>query len=209
MKATAIILAAGEGKRMGMPKALLEYEKGKSFLRALATTFGKAGCDVLAVVGASAEDIRGNTPDVRIVENDAWREGQLSSARAGLRAALDDGADVIVVHPVDMPAVRTSTIKTLLTKLDGADAVVPEFEGAAGHPLVLTRAGAEKILSEQGAATLEEAVSRLQLRRVQTKDPGVVVNVNSPDVYERIFGSAPKLAPPPKRGGHQPAQQSA
>src|SRR5512146_2745170 len=153
MKATAIILAAGEGKRMGMPKALLEYEKGKSFLRALATTFGKAGCDVLAVVGASAEDIRGNTPDVRIVENDAWREGgQLSSARAGLRAALDDGAEMIVVHPVDMPAVRTSTIKTLLTKADGADAVVPEFEGAAGHPLVLTRAGAAKILSAQGTA---------------------------------------------------------
>ena len=208
MKATAIILAAGEGKRMGMPKALLEYEKGKSFLRALATTFGKAGCDVLAVVGHCAQDVRDNTPDVRMVENDAWRDGQLSSARAGLRAALDDGADVILVHPVDMPAVRTSTLKTLLTKTDGTDAIVPEFEGAAGHPLVLTRAGAEKILSAQGTATLEEAVSRLQLRRVQTKDPGVVVNVNSPDVYERIFGSAPKLAPPPRRGG-QPEQQSA
>ena len=52
--AIAVVLAAGEGKRMGMPKALLEYEKGKSFLTQLAKTFEKVGCRVLAVVGKDA-----------------------------------------------------------------------------------------------------------------------------------------------------------
>jgi molybdenum cofactor cytidylyltransferase len=46
---------------------------------------------------------------------------------------------------------------------------------------------------------LDAALQSLKLRRVSVKDPGVVVNINTPETYERLFGSAPKLAPPPKR----------
>ncbi len=198
MNAIAVILAAGEGQRMGLPKAMLDNE-GKSFLDVLASTFGKGGCGVLAVIGHAAEEVRAQHPRVQLVENPSWRDGQFSSAKAGLQAALDEGAEAVLVHPVDMPAVRASTVKALLSRLASAPAVVPEFEGAPGHPLVLSRAAAEKVLARTDAQTLEQALLGIEVTRVPTRDPGVVVNVNTPEVYERLFGAPPRRAPPPKR----------
>jgi molybdenum cofactor cytidylyltransferase len=201
MKAVAIILAAGEARRMGHPKALIEHEGGKSFLQSLVSTFGKAGCSVIGVVGKDAQAVKDQHPTVNLVENEQWQEGQLSSVKAGLEAALDEGADVVLLHPVDMPSVRASTLKSLLKSMgDSLEALRPEFEGAAGYPIILSRGTAER-MRESGEAQLDGALKAAQVRRVPVKDPGVVVNINTPETYERLFGSAPKLAPPPKRRG--------
>ena len=198
MNAVAVLLAAGEAKRMGHPKALIEHEGGRSFLQSLASTFGKAGCRVLGVVGRDAEAVRAQHPAVELVDAPAWQEGVLATIKAGLRAALDEGADAVLVHPVDMPTLRATTLKSLLKSTPDGTGLRPEFEGAPGFPLILSRQGAEQLLAAQGS-TLEPALQALALKRVTVKDPGVVVNINSPDIYERLFGSAPKLAPPPKR----------
>ena len=198
MNAVAVILAAGEAKRMGHPKALIEHEGGRSFLQSLSSTFGKAGCRVLGVVGRDADAVRAQHPAVELVDAPAWQEGVLATIKAGLRAALDEGADAVLVHPVDMPTLRATTLKSLLKSTPDGTGLRPEFEGAPGFPLILSRQGAQQLLAAQGG-TLEPALGTLALKRVTVKDPGVVVNINAPDVYERLFGSAPKLAPPPKR----------
>ncbi|QSQ22116.1 NTP transferase domain-containing protein [Pyxidicoccus parkwayensis] len=201
MKAVAIILAAGEARRMAHPKALIEHEGGKSFLQSLASTFGKAGCSVMGVVGKDSEAVREQHPGLELVEAEKWQEGPLASVKTGLEAALESGADVVLLHPVDMPALRASTLKSLLKLLGEADEVLrPEFEGAPGWPLVLTRVAAERLRAADGQQ-LEPALATLKTRRVPVKDPGVVVNINTPETYERLFGMAPRLAPPPKRRG--------
>ncbi len=200
-KPMAIILAAGEGKRMGLPKALLEYEKNRSFVGHLASIFAKAGCAPRVVTGKDTEAIRSHHPELVLIPNAQWEEGQFSSVKAGMRSALEEGADVLALHPVDMPTLRSSTISALLSSLDGAEAAVPEFEGAPGHPLLLSRAAAEKVLAMDDVPHMEAALARLNLRRVPTKDPGVMVNLNTPDIYERILGSPPHLAPPRKKRG--------
>ena len=200
MKAVAIILAAGEARRMAHPKALIEHEGGRSFLQSLASTFGKAGCAVLGVIGKDGEAVREQHPTMNLVESPRWQEGLLSSVQAGIEAALEEEAEVVLLHPVDMPAVRASTLKSLLKAVGESDeALRPEFEAAPGYPLVLSRAAAERLLSSGGATQLDVALQGLKLRRVPVKDPGVVVNINTPETYERLFGTAPKLAPPPKR----------
>jgi molybdenum cofactor cytidylyltransferase len=203
MKAVAIILAAGEARRMGHPKALLEHEGGKSFLQSLASTFGKAGCSVVGVIGKDAEAVREQHPAIHLVENEGWQNGQLSSVISGLEAAFEDGADIVLLHPVDMPALRATTLKSLIKAMgDSLEGLRPEFEGAPGFPIVLSRSTAERLREKDGGETfLEGAIRGLQLRRIPVKDPGVVVNINTPETYERLFGSAPKLAPPPKRRG--------
>lgn len=204
MKAVAIILAAGESKRMGYPKALIEHEGGKSFLQSLASTFGKAGCSVIGIIGKEADAVREQHPAVHLVESERWQDGQLASVKAGVEAAFEEGADVLLIHPVDMPALRASTLKSLMKGLgDSLEAVRPEFEGAPGYPIILSRATAERLRDKEvsGDTSLEGAVRGLQVRRVPVKDPGVVVNINTPETYERLFGSAPRLAPPPKRRG--------
>ena len=201
MKAVAIILAAGEARRMAHPKALIEHEGGKSFLQSLASTFGKAGCAVLAVVGKDSEAVREQHPGLEMVEAEQWKEGPLASVKAGLDAALESEADVVLLHPVDMPALRATTLKSLLKMMGEADELLrPEFEGAPGWPLLLSRGAAERLRAEEGTQ-LEPALSVLKQRRAPVKDPGVVVNINTPETYERLFGMAPRLAPPPKRRG--------
>ncbi len=201
MKAVAIILAAGEARRMAHPKALIEHEGGRSFLQSLASTFGKAGCAVLGVIGKDGDAVREQHPTLNLVESPRWQDGPMASIKAGLTAALEEGAEVMLLHPVDMPAVRASTLKTLIKAMgDSEEGLRPEFEGAPGYPLVLSRAAAERLVS--GNATgLDAALQGLKLRRVAVKDPGVVVNINTPETYERLFGTPPRLAPPPKRRG--------
>lgn len=206
MKAVAIILAAGEARRMAHPKALIEHEGGRSFLQSLASTFGKAGCAILGVIGKDAEAVREQHPSLMLVESPRWQEGPMASIKAGLEAALEEGAELVLLHPVDMPAVRASTLKTLLKVMgDSDEGLRPEFEGAPGFPVVLSRAVAERLLGSN-VAQLEAALQGVKLRRAPVKDPGVVVNINTPETYERLFGMPPRLAPPPKRRAKKPGQ---
>ncbi|MBN1208908.1 MAG: NTP transferase domain-containing protein [Myxococcaceae bacterium] len=206
MKAVAIILAAGEARRMAHPKALIEHEGGRSFLQSLASTFGKAGCALLGVIGKDAEAVREQHPALMLVESPRWQDGPMASIKAGLEVALEEGADVVLLHPVDMPAVRASTLKALLKAMGEADeALRPEFEGAPGYPVMLSRGLAEQLMGSS-VAQLDAALQGVKVRRVSVKDPGVVVNINTPETYERLFGMQPRLAPPPKRRAKKAGQ---
>jgi len=203
MKTIAVILAASDGAKLGIPEANLEYEKGRSFLKWLSSTFSKAGATTIGVISPGAEDVKERHPDTVLVEGEPG-EGLI---RAGLRAALDEGADLIILHPVDKPAVRSSTIDKLLKSVDGADGVVPDFEGAPGTPVVLKREAAERLLQMNGDLTKLQAIAeRLNLRHINTKDPGVLVNIDTPEMYERLLGKKPQPAPLPKKRGKKPAE---
>lgn len=203
MKAVAIILAAGKARRMSHPKALIEHEGGKSFLQSLASTFGKAGCGVLGVVGSDEAAVREQHPSLELVTSSNWERSLLSSVKAGLEAALAEDADVVLLHPVDMPALRVTTVKSMLKDMerggtDGVMALRPEYDNATGWPVVLSKGAARKVFEAEGE-DLEAALKALNPRRLNVKDPGVIVNINTPEIYGRVFSMEPKLAPPPKR----------
>lgn len=207
MNAVAVILAAGQPKNLAHPKALFEHEGGRSFLKSLASTFNKAGAVPLAVIGSGAAEVRAQHPDVELVEHPGWAEGLWGSVKAGVEEALGRDAELIALHPVDQPAIRASTLTTLLKRAGAEDGpgVMPEFESVPGLPLILTPEGARRLLELDRVSTLQAADAALMLTRVQVKDPGVLVNINSPEVYERLFGSAPRLAPPPRKRGKKTA----
>ncbi|MFB1484250.1 NTP transferase domain-containing protein [Corallococcus sp. RDP092CA] len=200
MKAVAIILAAGKPRRMPHPKALIEHEGNKSFLQSLASTFGKAGCGVLGVVGFEEDKVREQHPSLELVTSRDWEKSLMASVKAGLEAAMAEDADVVLLHPVDMPALRVTTIKALLKdrEVRNDEAVRPKYDIAMGWPVVLSRDAARKLLDAQGD-DLDAALNALKPRPLEVKDPGVIVNINGPDVYGRVFSMEPKLAPPPKR----------
>jgi CTP:molybdopterin cytidylyltransferase MocA len=86
VKVAGIILAAGEGKRIGRNKALLEIGGVKSLER-VATCMRDAGCDpVIVVGGAEASSVREEALrlGVRLVLNGNWRNGQFSSLKTGM-----------------------------------------------------------------------------------------------------------------------------
>ena len=191
MKAIAIILAAGESRRMGVPKALLAADRGLTFLGRLVEVFAQAGLEPLVVLGAHAEQIRAASPDVAAVLNPRWPEGQLSSVCVGLRAALAQGAQRLLIHPVDIPMITAATAAAVLGELERWPAVVASHEGKPGHPLGLRAAAARTLLS-CGAATLEAGSALLDPRQLQVEDPLILDNLNTPASYLHRFGRRPR-----------------
>ena len=161
----AIILAAGAGRRMGGPKALLEVG-GESLLRRAARTALAAGCaPVLAVVGPWDPGLDGW--DVLPVLNARAAEGMAGSIRTGM-ATLPGGVAAVALLAVDQPAVEASLLRDLmdLFRCAGGRPAACAYEGTVGIPAVFPRRlfpdlrslrgdrGAKAILLREGAATL-------------------------------------------------------
>ena len=189
----AILLAAGESRRMRVPKALLAYSESETFLQHLVEVFESAGCRTLAVVGAGAEQIARAHPSLELVLNPSWESGQYSSALVGLKEAAARNAQRVLLHPVDTPMLQSSSIRTLLSGLGQGEAIAPEYRGAPGHPLVLSAEGARVIAEQKSAPHLEAALRFVKLRQISVDDPGVVTNLNTPEEYQRAFGHPPRL----------------
>jgi CTP:molybdopterin cytidylyltransferase MocA len=172
MRVVAIVLAAGEGQRMGGPKALLPIGDG-TFLSRACRLFARPGiASVVAVLGAEAERVRsaaGIPAEVTVAVNGRWREGMLTSVWVGLDAAEALGAEAILLHPVDNPFVAPATIDAVLAAVAaGAEIAVPSHAGRRGHPAGFARPSWPALRAapkDQGA------------RAVLAQDPGRVVHV--------------------------------
>jgi CTP:molybdopterin cytidylyltransferase MocA len=143
MRVVAIVLAAGEGRRMGGPKALVPTGE-ETFLGRACRLLARPGiASVVAVLGAEAGRVRtaaGIPPVATVVVNERWREGMLTSVWVGLDAAEALGAEAVLLHPVDNPLVAPATIDAVVGALaEGALIAVPTHAGRRGHPAGFAR----------------------------------------------------------------------
>jgi CTP:molybdopterin cytidylyltransferase MocA len=144
MRIIAIVLAAGQGRRMGGPKALLPLEGGTFLSRACAALARPGVAGVVAVIGAEAVRVSAEAalpPDVIVRVNERWPDGMLTSLWEGLDAAEAAGADGVLAHPVDNPFVSAATVDAVVGALRaGARIAVPSHGGRRGHPAGFARA---------------------------------------------------------------------
>ena len=144
MRICAVVLAAGEGRRLGGPKALAMLGAQPVATAALRAFERPDVARRVLVLGAAAEriadtlDIRGETA---VVVNGRWREGMLTSVQSGLDAADALGAEALLLHPVDNPLVAPETVGAVIQALaGGARIAVPSHAGRRGHPAGFARA---------------------------------------------------------------------
>jgi nicotine blue oxidoreductase len=141
-----LVLAAGAGRRMGGPKALVRpVPGGPTLLEVAVGRVRDAGCDpVLVVVGASAEEVEplARSTGAAVVVATDWDEGMGASLREGLREleAAHPRAALALVTLVDLPDVTSAVMARVLAAADGAAALVrASYGGVPGHPVVLGR----------------------------------------------------------------------
>jgi CTP:molybdopterin cytidylyltransferase MocA len=172
MRVAAIVLAAGEGRRMGGPKALLPLRQGSFASQALARFDNAQVAARLIVLGAEAERVAAEArlpAGVTVVVNERWREGMLTSVWAGLDACEPLGVDAVLVHPVDNPLVADATVRAVTEALAaGAAIAVPTSGARRGHPAGFARVAWPALR----AAPLEGGA-----RRVLADHPDWVVHV--------------------------------
>lgn len=190
MRIAAIVLAAGEGRRAGGPKALLAIE-GTTFLARAAAILDRPGIDeVIAVLGHAADRVEreGRLPEnARAVVNSAWAEGMLRSILCGLQAAEETAADAVIVHPVDHPLVAAATVDAVADALRrGAIVAVPSVAGKRGHPTGFARA-AWPALRSADPSLGARSVLRGHPDWVThvAGDPGCVLGIDTPEDYAR------------------------
>jgi len=190
-----IVLAAGNSSRMGRPKALLTLDRGDTFLARVVTTLLDAGVgDIVVVVGADAPVIRHSVErlslPVRVVDNPAPQQGQLSSLVRGLDAI--DGASVsaALVTLIDVPLVSVNTVRVLLEhyRSDAPLIARPASRGRHGHPVIFH----PDLFDEFRRADVKEGAKQVlrahsnDILDVEVADEGAFTDIDTPEQYERL-----------------------
>lgn len=129
-----ILLAAGAGRRYGMPKVFVE-----GWLDAAVSALRDGGCaEVILVLGAAEV-----TPPrgVTAIIARHWHDGLSASVRAGLTQAHDMRADYAVLHVIDTPDVGAAVVARVLARaLESESGLARAYFGERpGHPVVIAR----------------------------------------------------------------------
>ncbi len=140
MTVTGLLLAAGAGSRMGMPKALVHDEHGSWLVRAV-RVLREGGCPrVVVVLGAGADEAEplvAGLSGVSVVRSADWASGMGASLATGLAATDGDAA---LVHLVDLPDVTSAVVaRVLATGPTRGTLARASYDGRPGHPVLLGR----------------------------------------------------------------------
>jgi nicotine blue oxidoreductase len=191
------ILAAGESRRMGSPKALLPY-RGKNFVEHLLEVTRHPRVGVTRVVlGAGAEDIREklqlDDPQI-VVLNPDWQKGQLSSIQAAIRSLPAGGTEGLMLCPVDNPMISAALVARLIEQFDasGKSIVLPTYRGRRGHPAIFRAPLYGELLAASPDVGARQVVwaHPADVLEVATEEEGVILNLNDPETLQRALNMA-------------------
>ena len=188
MSVAGLILAAGESRRMGFPKALLVYHKD-TFLATLIGLFDACCSPVIVVLGAEAERIRRETNrPATYVTNPDYQRGMTTSLQCGLRA-VPASTDGLLFTLVDHPSVLPSTLTALLA-LPRPLVRVPRFGGKRGHPIWFSSELIPEFLAipDGGAANAVVRGHAAATEFLDLDDPGITADIDDPEAYRDLIG---------------------
>lgn len=186
-----IILAAGKSSRMGTMKGLLPYG-GSSVLQ---TVINKAESStlhsLLLVLGHESEAVREQIVLERteIVMNPDYAAGMSTSLQAGLPVVPPE-CEFAMFLLGDQPLVATATLNLLVTAAqeNPGTFIVPYYAGKRGNPVLAHRLFFPEISLVRGDAGARPLLARYPERvvRVEVNDPGVLVDLDTPEDYQRL-----------------------
>lgn len=181
----AIVLAAGESRRMGRPKQTLDV-RGVPMLQRVLDMLRKTKVDrVVVVAGAHVEELRAaiKFDKEEVVYNAGYAEGMGSSLRAGIAAA--GAADAVLIVLADQPFVSSDTVDALIAGYRSSEkrVVVPVYHGRRGNPILFDSGffpEMSRVRGDVGARAIVERNGDFLLE-VPVDDRGVVTDIDEPD----------------------------
>ncbi len=184
----AIVLAAGESKRMGSPKMLLPW-MGKTIIeQVVENVLSSEVSGAVVVLGAASDGVKSVTLRYNVVHcyNEEYKSGMLSSVRCGLKALPDD-CTAVVVMPGDQPMTGANELNRVIAarKESGKGIVMPVYEGRRGHPLLIDGSYREEVMTLPEDEGLRALAARHpgDVFEASTEDPSVLRDIDTHDDY--------------------------
>ena len=184
----AVVLAAGESRRMGRPKMLLPYG-GKTILESLLDTILTTPIPrIMVVLGAERRKISSllSPYPVETVFNPDYRTGMLSSVQAGF-AALPREAGAAVVFLGDQPFVSAAVVARLCeaSARSPRSIVLPVVGGRRGHPVLIPSVFWDEIPSLSPEVGLRELIRRhgQNILEVAAEEEDILLDIDDPESY--------------------------
>lgn len=189
---SAIILAAGQSKRMGKPKMLMPWGKLTVIEQVVATFIGAGTGDILVVTGGAREQVEKITEKypVRRFHNHAYDQGEmLSSLQCGL-SAMKKEVEAVVVGLGDQPQIQEESVRAISAayRRTGATLVVPSYENRRGHPWLVARPLWHEILAMSSPQTPRDFLRRhaAEIHYVNLETPSILADLDTPEDYEKF-----------------------
>lgn len=150
---SAILLAAGESKRMGKLKQLIPWGKTTMVERAIDNLLNSNVSEVIAVLGYRAEEIMEKiaTKSIKVAVNPTYHQGMSTSIITGLNL-IDDRARAIMLALADQPLIDSQIINRLIDEFcdHSKGIVIPTYQNKRGHPVIFAIKYKEELLRLQG-----------------------------------------------------------
>jgi molybdenum cofactor cytidylyltransferase len=186
---SAIILAAGYSRRMGVNKLLLKY-RGKSLIQSTIDTILQCGFSEVILVGRVEEIIEiGNINELVVVENQNAEKGISESIKLGVIHAKE--VDGYMFFTADQPFLDVDTIKSLIREYieNPTHIIVPRCDIRRGNPVIFPPDLKEDFLKLEGdiggKTIINENLDRVKF--VETRDSWALFDVDTSENYEFII----------------------
>jgi molybdenum cofactor cytidylyltransferase len=184
----AIILAAGESKRMKVPKMLLPFQ-GKTIIETVIENVrsSKTG-KTIVVLGSNKEKILKVTGQLPVIHcyNENYKQGMLSSVICGFRS-LPENFEAVMVILGDQPGIGPAVIDEVIDayRKSGKGIIVPVYKNKHGHPLLVDRKYREEIEKLDPDDGLRSLFRKFpdDVFEVETKYPAILKDIDTQEDY--------------------------
>lgn len=190
-KIAAIILAAGESKRLGRPKQLLDWF-GATFINRIIGAAESADLwPIIVVTGAYYDQIEENikSKDVVIARNNKWGEGQSTSLIRGVDEMQKYFSSAFVVMLCDQPQIPINLIQTIIEKVESTEkeVVATRVHGFICPPILFKSSCIEEIRNLKGDEGAKKLVKKLDVEYVDWHDEKIMMDVDTEEDYKEMI----------------------
>jgi molybdenum cofactor cytidylyltransferase len=183
---------------MGRVKATLplpDGAPGRTFLARVLHTLRSAGLDDIVVVAGYEPTVIveavAHEPLTRVVVNEDYESGQLSSVLAGVRAIDPESVDALLLTLVDVPLVSVATVRAVLARYAATRAPIVRAVNADrhGHPVLIARELFGELAATDASLGIKPVVRNHASAEgdVHVDDEGAFLDIDTPDVYARVI----------------------
>ena len=198
MSVVGLLLAAGQGRRMGGGKQLIPWPPphGSGTLIGSAFDHLKIACDeMIVVLGHQQQQVEEALVPRVYVSVSADPTAEMSdSIKLGLVQALAaEACQCIVLQPADHPEVASQTLRAIIKEaVQYQVAVTPRYQGRNGHPIAIPRKLAETIIDSEMLAGLSEwfRMNACSRKFIDVHDAAVIVDIDTMEDIKEIIDSS-------------------